>query len=407
MKILFVSTFFDPDNIGGAEIALRKLAGGLRERGHAITVLCTASSGPLCEQLQEGLRIFRVGIPNRYWPNTADTRPIRQRLMWHAGDIYNRTARQVVAEVIERTRPDVVCTQNLAGFSISAWDAARTLGVPIVHVLNDLYLLAPSHPSYEHALLKPLARLFRIPHRRASTQIDAVVALSRSVLEEHLRAGYFAGVETALIPTAFPLPDPGLSSGSSANLPLRIGFLGRLVPAKGIELLLQAFTESPDLDAVLRIGGVGTARYVAGLQRRYADPRMQFMGYVDPVEFFRGLDVCIVPSIHHDSLPTVVIEASANRVPVIGARIGGIPELIRHGENGFVFELRDRRQMRAALEFACAHRAEFAAMRASARTAIAPLLDRPRQLAKYEAVFEAAITGASRLGIGNEGSVLS
>ncbi len=406
MKILFVSTFFDPDNIGGAELALRNLARGLRDRGHAITVLCTASSGPLREHLQEGLRIFRVGIPNRYWPNAADPRPILRRLLWHVGDIYNRTARQVVAEVIERTRPDVLCTQNLAGFSISAWDAARTLGLPIVHVLNDLYLLAPSHSSYELALLKPMARFFRTPHCRASTKIDVVVALSRSVLDEHLRAGYFAGVETALIPTAFPLPDPGPSTECSDSLPLRIGFLARLVPAKGIELLLEAFARPPALPAVLRIGGVGAERYVARLQRRYVDTRIRFLGYVDPVDFFRDIDICIVPSIHHDSLPTVVIEASANRVPVIGARVGGIPELIRQGENGFVFELRNRRQMRAALEFACAHRAEFAAMRASARTAIAPLLDRPRQLGNYEAVFEKAIRHANRLGIGNEASVL-
>src|SRR5208283_728570 len=251
------------------------------------------------------------------------------------------------------------------------------LGLPVVHVLNDLYLLAPSNPSYEHPLLSPWTRLFRLPHRGASTRIDTVVALSRSVLNEHLRAGYFTGVTTALIPTAFQSADPGLAGKRSASAPLRIGFLARLVPAKGIELLLQAFTESPPLDAVLRVGGVGEDRYVARLRRRYAGPRVQFLGYVDSTEFFRDIDLCIVPSTHHDSLPTVIIEASANRVPVIGARVGGIPELIRNGENGFVFELRTRRQVREALEFACAHRAELAAMRASARAAIAPLLDRP------------------------------
>ena len=280
MKILFVSTFFDPDNIGGAELALRNLARGLRERGHAVTVLCTAPSGPLCEQVEQGLKIFRVGIPNRYWPNASYPRPIPLRLLWHAADIYNRTARRIVAEVVERSRPDVVCTQNLAGFSISAWDAARWLGVPIVHVLNDLYLLAPSHPSYEHPVLKPVSRLFRLPHSRASSRIDAVVALSRSVLDEHLRAGYFASVEKALIPTAFPLPDPGLTPGDSVSAPLRIGFLARLVPAKGIELLLEAFAEPPALHAVLRVGGAGAARYVSRLQRRYADSRIQFLSLI-------------------------------------------------------------------------------------------------------------------------------
>jgi glycosyltransferase involved in cell wall biosynthesis len=394
MKILFISTFFDPDNIGGAELALRNLARGLRDRGHAITILCTAPSGPLREQLQEGLHVLRVGIANRYWPSAVDSQPIWRKLLWHAADIYNRAARQVITEVIERTRPDVVCTQVLAGFSISAWDAARSLGVPVVHVLNDLYLLAPSHASYEHRLLKPLSRLFRLPHRGASEKIDAVVAVSRSVLAEHLRAGYFAGVATALIPTASPLPDPGPPPGRPACAPLRIGFLGHLVPAKGIELLLEAFADAPVLNAVLLVGGAGTGPYVARLKRRYADARIRFLGFVDSAVFFRGLDVCFVPSTRYDTLPSVVIEAGANRVPVIGARIGGIPELIRAGENGFVFELRTRRQMRQALEFACARRNELAAMRESARTVIAPLLDCPRQLAEYEAVFATAMARA-------------
>jgi glycosyltransferase involved in cell wall biosynthesis len=406
MKILFVSTFFDPDNVGGAERALRNLARGLRDRGHAITILCTASDGPLREQPREGMNILRFGIANRYWPDASNPQPMMRRLLWHAADIYNQAARRVITEVIERARPDVVCTQNLAGLSISTWDAARTLNVPVVHVLNDLYLLAPSHMSYERPLLKPMSRLFRLPHRSASTKIAAVVALSRSVLEEHLRVGYFAGVQTALIPTTSPLPDPGPTPRHPPSEPLRIGFLARLVPAKGIELLLEAFAEAPALDAILLVGGVGPPDYVARLQRRYAGARTRFLGFVDLAGFFRNLDVCIVPSIRHDSLPTVVIEASANRVPVIGARIGGIPELIRQGENGFVFELRTRKQMRKALEYACAHRDQLAAMRASTRTAIAPLLDHPRQLAKYEAVFETAKTRSNKFAIDDGGSVL-
>lgn len=393
MRILFISTFFDPDNVGGAELALRNLACGLRDRGHSVSVLCTAASGPLREQWQENLRILRIGIANRYWPRDLDAQTAWRRLSWHCADVYNLAARGVVAEVIVKTRPDVVCTQNLAGLSISAWDAARSLGVPVVHVLNDLYLLAPSHHSYAHPLLSPLSRAFRLPHRRASKSVAAVVALSRSVLDEHRRRGYFEGVRSAVIPTNVAHPDPGPPPARPASSPLRIGFLARLVRSKGIELLLHAFCDRPALDAVLRVGGTGTPRYLARLRRRYADARIHFLGFVDSPSFFRDLDVCVVPSIHHDTLPTVVIEASANRIPVIGARVGGIPELIRPGENGFVFDLHTRRQMREALEFACAHRDELAAMRQSARAAIAPLLDQASQLARYEEVFDSALVG--------------
>ena len=59
----------------------------------------------------------------------------------------------------------------------------------------------------------------------------------------------------------------------------------------------------------------------------------------DKAPFFPGIDLCVVPSQVFDTLPTVVIEAFAHHVPVLAAPIGGIPEMVTPGRNGFVLPL--------------------------------------------------------------------
>src|SRR5665213_4090402 len=367
MKILFVSAYYDPDLHGGAEIALRNLAGGLAARGHEIAIVCTAADGPLRAETRGNVRVGRGGIPNRYWPADNVARSPWSRGLWHLRDSYNPRGGRIVGEVIREFRPDVVCSEILAGLSIAAWDAAHALDVPVVHVLNDLYLLAPSHAAFERRWQRPLARLFRIRHRERSAQVAAVVALSAGVLARHHDAGLFDGVRTVVIPTALCIAEPVPAQPSAPGAPLRIGFLGRLTASKGIELLLAAFASMPALNAELFVGGDGVRTYVDRLHRRYADARIHFLGRVPLAALYCQVDVSVVPSLQFDTLPNVVIESSAHHVPVIGARVGGIPELIREGENGFVMDLKTRADIRRALTFMVDQRQALAAMRATAR----------------------------------------
>jgi glycosyltransferase involved in cell wall biosynthesis len=88
----------------------------------------------------------------------------------------------------------------------------------------------------------------------------------------------------------------------------------------------------------LRVGGRGDAQFVAELNERHQHPNIEFLGHVAPATFFGSIDALIVPSLWDEPLPTVIIEALSAGVPVIGARRGGIPEMIRHGGNGLLYE---------------------------------------------------------------------
>src|SRR5690606_22558241 len=89
----------------------------------------------------DGVKVYRAGLKNFYWPYGKQRPAIAKRLAWHVRDSYNRAMRAYVREVLQREKPDVVSCHNLAGWSIAVWDEIHQNGVPIVQVLHDMYLL--------------------------------------------------------------------------------------------------------------------------------------------------------------------------------------------------------------------------------------------------------------------------
>jgi len=116
-------------------------------------------------------------------------------------------------------------------------------------------------------------------------------------------------------------------------------YFGRLSPEKGLFTLLQA---ARNLPAQVKIIGDGPLRQV--LEERVAQEglaNVDFLGYrsgQDLQEAIRSAAAVVLPSEWYENNPRTVIEAFALGKPVIGSRIGGIPELVRDGETGFTFE---------------------------------------------------------------------
>ena len=69
------------------------------------------------------------------------------------------------------------------------------------------------------------------------------------------------------------------------------------------------------------------------------------MGYLNDVEYaYAAADILFYPSFH-DSLPTVILEASACGKPIIASKVGGIPEIILHNKTGLLFEPYDKKSL--------------------------------------------------------------
>ena len=176
--------------------------------------------------------------------------------------------------------------------------------------------------------------------REVCRRIDTFVAPSASIGSEFEQLG----VERSKIRVSdygfvplVPLPRNG------AHGPLRIGYVGTLVWHKGVHVLLEAARGLPFHSYELKIFGDTNVfpEYVAGLRQKAAGLPVAFMGPFDPqnaAEVYGQIDVLVVPSLWLENSPLVIHEAFMAGIPVVGARIGGIVDLLEEGHNGLMYE---------------------------------------------------------------------
>ena len=139
---------------------------------------------------------------------------------------------------------------------------------------------------------------------------------------------------------------PAAERSRQRNRGLVLGFIGRIHPAKGLHVLLSWMEETGRTSGPLQLIVRGafareTPEYereiVAQVQALAMASRVVFEGFVaDPDEVYSGIDVVCVPSTTPDPLPRSVMEAMGRGLAVLAAPCGGIPEMIAHGENGFL-----------------------------------------------------------------------
>jgi glycosyltransferase involved in cell wall biosynthesis len=131
-------------------------------------------------------------------------------------------------------------------------------------------------------------------------------------------------------------------------------YVGRLTPHKGVDRLLRALPEGAHL-TVVGSGGhdrhLPEREYPALLRRLAAGRAVTFAGPVPDAglpTLLRNAEVLVIPSVHHtcygrhveisELLSLTAIEAMASGTPIVASRIGGIPEVVRDGETGFLVD---------------------------------------------------------------------
>ncbi len=149
-------------------------------------------------------------------------------------------------------------------------------------------------------------------------------------------------VHTPITVVANPLrPDISIRETPRAltsHRPLRLGFIGRLVPVKGLLVALHALKLllARGIDATLSIAGVGPMKEI-GRRRSHElgiEPSVHWMGCLDRVtDFYDGIDILLTPSIR-EPLGLVSLEAAARGVPVIAAAVDGLPEAVLNEKTG-------------------------------------------------------------------------
>ncbi len=131
---------------------------------------------------------------------------------------------------------------------------------------------------------------------------------------------------------------------------LRIGYAGRIVPNKGVEVLLKAFQQLGD-DFELFVAGHCDTDYGRDLQSRYDDTRIHFLGELDGMSrFYRSIDLLVAPSIVPKAFGLSICEAMSYELPVVTTTSGAQSEIIQDGVNGFLIRPDDVNELKKTLE---------------------------------------------------------
>lgn len=157
----------------------------------------------------------------------------------------------------------------------------------------------------------------------------------------------------------------------------KLVYLGRLSREKGVDVLMRAMALIVDKlpNVSLKIVGDGPERknLESLVEMLHIGNWVAFAGEMDMVASSRALseaDLAILPSIWAENCPMVILEALGAGTPVIGSNIGGVPELVRDGENGYLFERGDAADLANKIMLAMCDRNWLDEARSSARKCI-------------------------------------
>jgi glycosyltransferase involved in cell wall biosynthesis len=402
MRIAFVNTLYPPYGGSGAEATLRILAMRLAACGHDCTILTLSPSRFEEERKVDGIPVLYLPLDNLFWPHGGHRPPMLGPL-FQLLDAYNPLMRQRFGRALARFHPDVVHCHNLLGFSVSAWAAADALGIPVVQTLHDYNLACPRGAMWRPKggnCNVPCAEcwMFATPRRALSHVPYAITSVSHRVLDRVAAAGVFRKVPRARVIRGNNLEEDATVGGSQPTPnhgPLRLGFLGRLHPAKGLEILFDALAALPPSAVTLHIAGRGAPDYEAAL-RTYGAPHVnvKFLGHVVPADFFPKIDLLVIPSVWEDPFPRVFHEALAYGVPSLVSPLGGLPEVIEHGRTGFIAPSATAEGLCEALETLLSGAWDSTAMRRACLSA-AQAYTPGRIGDQYEAVLTAAALGSA------------
>lgn len=342
MKLLIVNSLYTPNMVGGAEKSVQSLAEALVLLGHKVSVACLTPYERSCVTLN-GVTVHYLPLANIHWP-FGENHGMISKTIFHLLDIRNTVMGKVVRNLLDSEQPDVIHTNNLAGFSTCVWDEADRLRIPLIHTVRDMYLMCIRSSMFRRGrccdtqcsscLISSLSR------RAATANLKHVVGISQYILDSHLNRGFFKNATLKVIHNSY-VPDLSTTIPKCPSAPcqLKIGYLGRLSEAKGVEYLIREFISAqmgPNVS--LLIAGEGHSGYLDHLRTVAADYSVSFLGQVAPAQFFDQIDLLVVPSLWNEPLGRVAIEAMAHGVPTIAARRGGLVEIIKENNSGWLFE---------------------------------------------------------------------
>lgn len=390
-RILHIAHQYLPHFVGGVELYTQTLARyQVRQEGRQAAVFYPSPEEPepngstpgvlTTRADAEGVRVYEA----RVGPRT------RARVFLDT--FGQRDILQALQHVLDEFKPHVVHVQHLMGLPVALVEHIRRLQLPLVITLHDYWFPCANAqlltnydqtvcggPNYwincgrcalaraglgDRPLLAPAAApllAYRSYHlQRVLARADRIIAPTNFVRNTYARLG-MPVERLVVVPHGIQVPAHVLQRAQQPRPeqkdgPLHVVYVGSLARQKGVHVLVDAVNRlSPDAVRLSIYGDLDKfPAYVEELRAAAQHPGIHFGGRIERDDFWRLLlddaDVAVLPTLWYEASPLTIQEMFAARVPIVGSRIGALPEKIRDGVDGLLFPPGDAHALRQTLQ---------------------------------------------------------
>ena len=358
MKVLLINNCFY--RRGGSEAVLFNTADLLKKHGHEVVFFSFTDEKNEKTEFKE----YFVELGSGF-----------QKLKSY---FYNSKAAKRLDEILAIEKPDIAHVHLLwGGMGAAIFHVLKKHRVPLVHTVHDYRMVCPAYTfkqgngclcekckmwNYYNCALRrcnkgSLAQSIIMAAEMYTRQlfhnplknIDGFIFVSQFAKDKHVEhnRSFSAANSVVLYNYTKPMLPPDINTKEDYYL-----FFGRLSYEKGAKTLIEAFGQLTSQ----RLLVVGTGPLEDELKQiclKNEWQNIEFIGYKSGMplyELIRNARFVCVPSEWYENNPMTILESYSMGTPVIGARIGGIPEIIEHGKTGFCFESRNIDDLRSAIE---------------------------------------------------------
>lgn len=406
MKILMVHKFYYIE--GGAERYFFNLSELLQREGHQ--VIPFAMQHPRNEETPYSSYFVDYFEPDKEMAKLGLMNGARAA----ARVIFNYQAQDRIEALIDEIQPDLAHVHGVYHhLSPSVLFSLKKKHLPVIFTLHEYKILCPDYlfldsqgrvcercagKHFWHAVAKKCFRdslaasalvsvesyahrLLRTYHRK----VDLYLSPSKFLRSKMIQYG-FPEEKVEWLPYTIPIDlyEPQYSHQGY------FVYVGRLSHEKGIAPLVHAMKRIPHA----RLKVLGTGRLGEPLQafvRQEGLKNVEFLGHQSGQalrETVKNAMFVVVPSVVYDNSPLTIYEAFAHGKPVVGAEIGGIPELIDPGKDGFLFKAGDEDSMVAVLNQMLECQADYPAMGKHGREKAVSLFGPEAHVKKIQEIYQ-------------------
>ncbi len=350
---------------------------------------------------------------------------LRQKMKASGRILYSLEAKRKFESLLKKENPDIVHLHNIYHqISPSILHVCKKHKIPVVMTLHDYKLLCPvytlftggrvcercirgrffwcllkkcNQDSFWRSFVNTTEMYLHHKFLRVYDCVDTFISPSQFLKEEMQKAGYADRV--TYIPNFIWVDEiePSYSWEDET-----IVYFGRLSPEKGLHTLLDALT---DLDVKCTIIGDGPQKAELVHQTKTEElTNVTFVGHLPKKELMQGLKkslFVVLPSLWFENSPRSVFEAFAHGKMVLGARTGGIPELVLDSQTGLTFNPGDSSDLKEKIVYLLCNKEKIIAMGKRAREIVEDQFDPETHYTKLLEVYGKALGENRKLKIDN------